>query len=100
MRGKNGKCIKKNGKFVWTKPQYAKLFKHKLPSGKTLKCKGGTQIIDRFWEDLRAHLKGRSGRVGSTALRRRVRSAQWAYWYKGENLWVKTGDMLKALSSC
>jgi hypothetical protein len=96
----NGRFIKKDGKFVWTKPQYVKLFKHKLPNGKTLMCKGGTQIIDRVWLDLRAHLKARSGKVGSAALRRRVRSAQWEYWYRGENLWLKTGEMLKSLSSC
>ena len=82
------------------KPVYTKLFKHKLPNGGTLTCKGGTQIIDRFWEELRAHMKARTGKVGSAALRRRVRSAQWAYWHKGENLWLKTGEMLTFLSSC
>ena len=39
---------KKKIKGKWLKPRYAQLFEHKLPNGKTLATKGGTQIIDRF----------------------------------------------------
>jgi hypothetical protein len=26
--------------------------------------------------------------------RRRIRSAQWTYWYKGVDQWLQTGTML------
>ena len=76
----NGKVVKKKGKVVWVRPQYTKVFSHTLPNGRKLKCKGDTQIIDRFWRFLRAFFIGRNSRVGSAALNARVRSAQWAYW--------------------
>ena len=59
--------------------------------------KTGTQIIDRFWSHLRKHLRDRKKAVGSTVLRHRIRSAQWSYWYKEEDAWQKTGDMLSAM---
>ena len=37
-------------------------------------------------------------RVGSKALRVRVRSAQWAYWHRGQDLWLETGRMLQRLA--
>ena len=36
--------------------------------------------------------------VGSKALRVRVRSAQWAYWHRGQDLWLETGRMLQRLA--
>ena len=35
---------------------------------------------------------------GSKALRVRVRSAQWAYWHRGQDLWLETGRMLQRLA--
>ena len=95
--GKDGKPVKKNGRFVWVKPKYAKVFKHKLPGGKTVKVVGGTQIIDRFWRTLREHLKNRPKVVGSATLRRRVRSCQWAFWQRGQDPWAATGAMLREM---
>ena len=71
---------------------------HKLASGRIVKVMGGTQIIDRFWRHLRAYSVGRSAPVGSKALRVRVRSAQWAYWHRGQDLWLETGRMLQRLA--
>ena len=55
-------------------------------------------FIDRFWRHLRAYSVGRSAPVGSRALRVRVRSAQWAYWHRGQDLWLETGRMLQRLA--
>ena len=43
------KRVTVNGKTAWQKPHYTKVYNIKLPSGKDLKVKSGTQIIDRFW---------------------------------------------------
>lgn len=95
---RNGVVVKCNGKPVWLKPKYTKTFTHKTFQRKTVKCKGGTQIIDRFWQHLRRFLKCRSHDVGSLAMNTRIRSAQWAYWHRDEDLWLETGAMLKRLS--
>ncbi|CAJ1420332.1 unnamed protein product [Effrenium voratum] len=43
------KRVKKGNTHVWVKPSYVKISKHKLPDGRLLKTKSGTQIIDRVW---------------------------------------------------
>ena len=91
------KKVMVNGHPVWVKPHYTKIFKHTLPSGKTIRVKAGTQIIDRVWGHVRAYLKHPPRRVGSMAVKRKVRAAQWTYWHKGENLWRATGQMLQDL---
>ena len=68
-----------------------------IPDGRVLRAKGGTQIIDRFWETLRAHIGRRTKKVDSMAIRARVRSAQWEYWHGGKDLWLATGEMLESL---
>ena len=92
------KKIVKGGVAMWQKPGFTKTFKRTSPCGKVIYCKGGTQVIDRFWRTLRAALVGRSSPVGSYPLERRVRSCQWVYWQTGEDLWVKTGEMLSFFS--
>ena len=91
------KKVMVKGRPVWVKPHYTKIVKHTLPSGKTIHVKAGTQIIDRVWGHVRAYLKHSPRRVGSMAVKRKVRAAQWTYWHKGENLWKATGQMLKDL---
>ena len=86
-----------NGKKVWIKPHYTKVFKHKLPSGKTISVKGGTQIIDRFWGQVRTSLRYISRKPSSKLLERKLRSAQWAYWHQRQNLWKATAAMLQDL---
>ena len=96
---KDGQFVKTpQGKNIWLRPRFAKEFAHKLASGRIVKVMGGTQIIDRFWRHLRAYSVGRSAPVGSKALRVRVRSAQWAYWHRGQDLWLETGRMLQRLA--
>ena len=91
------KMVTVGGRAVRLKPKFVRLYKHKLPCGKTVDVKGGTQIIDRFWSHLRSFLRSRSSRVGTFALRRRVRSAQWAYWNRDQDLWLKAGEMITSL---
>ena len=88
-----------DGRARWMKPFFTKRFDHVAPDGNRIACIGGTQTIDRFWRTLRGSLIGRSCAVGSHAFVRRIRSCQWEYWFKGKDLWVKTGDMLQALSA-
>lgn len=89
------KRVKRGGKWVWVKPYFAKLVSHRTPDGCTIKCKSGTQIIDRLWQHVRKHTKG----VNSTHHRRleiAIRRAQWCYWKKDCDLWLACGAMLKA----
>ena len=58
--------------------------------------KAGTQVIDRAWQFVKNHMKGVSAKPGSPQLAAAVRSAQWLYWNRGQDLWAKTGCMLKA----
>ena len=85
------------GKPVWVKPHYTKMWKHRLPDGKSVTVKAGTQIIDRFWGHLRTYLKHAPRKVGSMALARKIRAAQWTYWHRTQNFWIATGQMLQVL---
>ena len=95
--GHSKKRVKVNGKWIWTRPCFTKLATHKLPNGKKLRTKAGTQIIDRAWRFIRSNLVGHTKKVGSLALRRAVRSTQWLYWNRGRDLWKATGEMLTEL---
>ena len=92
-------CIKKKGQKTWkvgvdqtelrqgTEPQVAKR--------QDLKGKRGTQHIDRCWKFIKQRLsKGTCTRAGMRSLQAQIRSAQYEYWYRGEDMWVRTGDLL------
>jgi hypothetical protein len=96
---RNGRVVKRNGKPIWLKPHYTKMFTHTTSQGKRVKCKGGTQIIDRFWQHVHKHIKNRPHAVRSIGMTTRIRSAQWAYWHRDEDMWLETGEMLGRLSS-
>ena len=91
------KLVARSGGSVWSNSTFVKTVTHNFPGGQKLSVKAGTQIIDRFWRHLRSHMDGNGSEVGSVTLRRRVRSAQWTYGYKGEDLWEKTGELLQLL---
>ncbi len=91
------KLVRKSGRLVWITPQYVRLFTHRLPGGRRLKVKGGTQVIDKAWQHLRDAIKRHGGKVGSQSLRVRIRSAQWTYWNRGKDPWAATGQMIRAL---
>eukprot|EP00969_Alexandrium_andersonii_P125767 5560203-Alexandrium_andersonii.AAC.1 len=69
------KKVKRGNKYVRLLPKYTRTFTHALPDGNSLKVKGGTQLIDRFWRMLRARLRGNSARPGSRALACAIRAA-------------------------
>ena len=96
-----GLCTKKKvtikGKTLWVKPKYVALVAHHMPDGTTVKAKSGTQIIDRAWSYIRTHIKNRGAYVGKNSLRPRIRSAQWCYWHRGDDMWAQTGLMLQSL---
>ena len=91
------KRVKRGGKWVWIKPVYSKIVKHKLPSGNVLKVKSGTQIIDRAWKHVKNHIGPRAYKPHSRGLAARVRSAQWEYWHRGKDPWAATGAMVRDL---
>jgi hypothetical protein len=85
------------GKTFWTKPKYVQLKSHKLPGGKSLKVKTGTQVIDRCWRFLKERLHDVHAPPGSIDLKTGIRSAQWFYWHRDADLWLETGAMLRRL---
>ena len=90
------KRVKRGGKWIWLKPNYVKISTHKLPDGSKLKTKAGTQIIDRAWRFIKERLrKNQNAKTSSAMLTLQVRSAQWEYWHRNDDLWVRTGEVLK-----
>ena len=69
----------------------------KVPgSKKVIKCKSGTQIIDRCWKFLKERLNiNQHTRVGSQFLKLQLRSAQYEYWRRGQDLWIDTGVLVQ-----
>ena len=88
-----------NGQPVWVKPRYTRVFTHKVDDGTKVTVKGGTQCIDRVWQYIKWHLRGVSARPGSELLQARVRSAQWCYWNRHEDRWLRTGVLFRALAA-
>ena len=84
------------GKAVWLKPRHVGLVKHTLPSGRKLRVKSGTQVIDRAWGFLKKLVGPVSTSPGSPALVRKIRAAQFAYWSRGQSLWARTGVAFRA----
>ena len=91
------KRIKVRGAWRWMAPRYTKIVTHKVPnSKKTLRVKSGTQIIDRCWRFLKDRVTvNQNAKVGSHMLRCKLRSAQYQYWLKNQDLWIATGTLCK-----
>ena len=90
------KRVKIQGKWTWRAPHYVRIVKHKLPGGKgkTLNVKSGTQIIDRCWRFLKERVRvNQHTKCGSALLRAKLRSAQYEYWHRTDDLWVATGHL-------
>ena len=87
--------VKKNGKWIWLRPTFVRVAKHKLPDGNTVTCKAGTQIVDRAWKFIKERLKrNQNAKVSSLMLTALIRSAQYEYWHRKDDLWVCTGDLV------
>ena len=87
---------KKKVKNVWLKPKYVVIKKHWLPCGTCLTVKGGTQIIDRAWRDLKKHLGARTYKPNSPELAAAIRSGQWNYWHRNADLFTELGKLVDA----
>ena len=74
-----------------------KLVKHKNPiTKKMMTTKSGTQVVDRAWKYLKERLTiNQNAKVGSSLLRAKLRSAQYQYWYRNQNMWVASGTLCK-----
>ena len=89
------KKMKVNGKWVWKLPKYVTMKTHTLPSGKKIKTKAGTQVIDRAWKFLKERVKvNQNSKAGSVNIRAKIRSAQYEYWRRGKDMWSCTGKLL------
>lgn len=91
------KRMKVRGKFTWQAPVYVRIASHKCPkTGKKIRVKAGTQVIDRAWRFLkdRVHVQSNS-KVGSATLKAQIRSAQYEYWHMGQDLWQLTGSLFQ-----
>ena len=87
--------MKVNGKFRWLNPKHADIVTHQiLGAQKTLKVKSGSQISDRVWRFLKDRiLMNQHCKAGSSLLRGKLRSVQYEYWFKNQDLWLATGDL-------
>ena len=89
------KRIFHGGKWVWKSPTFVCLAKHKLPNGRKITVKAGTQVIDRAWRFLKDRVKiNQNAKTGSTQLAAKIRAAQYEYWQRGSDMWASTGTLL------
>ena len=89
------KHVKVKGKYVWQSPSLVKLTTHKLPCGKKIRVKAGTQVIDRAWKFIKERLRlNQFTKVGSSLLRAHIRSAQYEYWHRNRDMWACAGQLL------
>ena len=87
--------FKKQANGMKQRAKYVQLFSHKI-DGRFLYTKGGVQLIDRCWGHVRSHIGRRA--IGSCSTKKfsdRVRAAQWTYWNMGEDLFLKTGELIR-----
>ena len=89
------KKVVKKGKAHWVNANYVRLVKHALPGGKFIWVKAGTQVIDRAWRFLRSYIANNNNKAGSDSMARAVRSAQWVYWHRHDDLWAATGRLIQ-----
>ena len=78
-----------HGTMRWVRPTYVKVTVHRLPgTSKTVRCKAGTQIIDRAWRFIKERLVlNQNTRAGSRLLRAQIQAAQYQYWFKNQDPW-------------
>ncbi|CAE7430137.1 unnamed protein product [Symbiodinium microadriaticum] len=89
------KRVKKNGKYTWMQAKYVSIVKHTLPNNKKIfSVKSGTQVIDRCWRFLKDRVQiNQHSKAGSRLLRAKLRAAQYEYWYRNTDLWIKCGEL-------
>ena len=87
--------VKRNGKWIWLKPNFVRISKHTLPDGRRVSCKAGTQIVDRAWKFIKERpARNQRPKSSSLMLAAQIRSAQWEYWNRCDDLWLCTGHLI------
>ena len=67
--------VKVGNKFRWVAPKYVEVQKHRLPGGKVMQVKSGTQIVDRCWRFLKERVTlNQQACVGARMLCMQLRS--------------------------
>ena len=88
--------VKVGNKFRWVAPKYVEVQKHRLPGGKVMQVKSGTQIVDRCWRFLKERVTlNQQACVGARMLCMQLRSGQYEYWNRGKDLWTCTGALVQ-----
>ena len=87
------KRVQVKGTVRYQNPKYVALVKHHIPNTKkVLTVKSGTQVIDRCWRFLKDRIsRNQHSKAGSKLLRAKLRSAQYEYWHKDDDLWLHSG---------
>ena len=89
------KLNKKGGKGIGALHSI-RVVSHKMPDGSAIKVKAGTQHVDRAWRFIKARLhRNQKVKAGSKQIRARIRCAQHEYWFRGQDLWKKTGELVQ-----
>ena len=82
------KRVKVRGRWIWRWPTYVKTVEHTLPASSEVKA--GAQAIDRCWRYIKDRIViNQNSRAGRVALRAQLRSAQWCYWRRNDDLWLQ-----------
>ena len=67
-----------------------RISKCRLKDGRTVSCKAGTQRISSRNEFPEIS----TSRLPSLVLAAQVRSAQWEFWHRVDDLWLATGSLV------
>ena len=68
--------------------------KHKLPDGRKITRKAGTQVVDRAWRYIKDRIKqNQHVKSNSTLIQAKVHSAQYEYWHRGKDARMSTGEL-------
>ena len=81
------RTVKKNNKWVKLKPTFVRVSKPKFPDGR--------QIDDRAWKFIKERLcRNQHVKASSLMLTAQIRSAQYEYWHRKDDLWMCTGELV------
>ena len=71
-----------------------------LARGRKVSVKIGTQIVDRGWRFVKERLRvNQRAKTGSLRIIAQIRSAQYAYWNRGKDMWLETGSLMRRYMS-
>ena len=81
----------RGAKMGWQPPTFARSAKHKLPDGRKITVKAGTQVIVRAWHWLKERLQiNHSTMTGSHQLASKIKAAQHECRQRSGDMWAST----------